>query len=66
MTPDEFYRGLEALGFTDCGVRSPKAPELRSYDPPERLRAVLSSVNIGRTVLDSGAKYAVTLCIEWL
>jgi hypothetical protein len=23
MTPEEFYRGLEALGFTDCGVRSP-------------------------------------------
>jgi hypothetical protein len=61
MTPDEFYRGLEDLGFTDSGVRSPDAPELRSYDPPERLRSVLSSVNIGRTFLDSGVKYLVTL-----
>ena len=61
MTPDEFYRGLEALGFTDCEVRSPKLPELRSYDPPERLRSILSSVNIGGTVLDSGVKYGVTL-----
>jgi hypothetical protein len=34
MAPDEFYRGLEVLGFTDCGVRSPKAPKLRSCDPP--------------------------------
>jgi hypothetical protein len=61
MPPDEFYRGLETLGFTDCGVRSPKMPELRSYDPPTRLHAVLSSVNIGRTDLDSGAQYTVTL-----
>lgn len=56
MTPEEFYRGLEALGFTDCGVRSPIAPELRSYDPPERLGGVLSSVNVGRTVLDHETK----------
>jgi hypothetical protein len=61
MTIDEFCRGLEALGFTDCGVRSPKMPELRSYDPPERLGAVLSSVNIGGTGFDGGVKYSVTL-----
>jgi hypothetical protein len=34
---------------------------MRSYDPPERLRAVLSAVNTGRTVLDNGVKCAVTL-----
>jgi hypothetical protein len=61
MTVDEFCRGLEALGFTDCGARFHEAPELRSYDPPARLRAILSSVNIGRTVLEHSIKYAVTL-----
>ena len=39
----------------------PIAPELRSYDSLERLRGVLSSVNVGRTVLDHETKHAVTL-----
>jgi hypothetical protein len=61
MTLDESYRGLETLGLTDCEARAPKAPEARSYDPPERLRAVLSSVNIGRAGLEQSNRYTVTL-----
>ena len=60
-TLDEFCRRLEALGFTDSGTRFAEAPELRSYDPPERLRAVLSSLNVGRSVGKRSTKCSVTL-----
>jgi len=58
---DEFYRGLEALGFTDTRARFADAPELRSYDPPKRLRTVLSAVNVGRMGRPPGNEYVVTL-----
>jgi len=61
VTLDEFCRRLEALGFTDSGTRFAHAPELRSYDPPERLRSVLSALNIGRSVGKESTKYSVLL-----
>jgi hypothetical protein len=44
-----------------CGARSHQAPEARSYDPPEKLRAALSSVNICRAVLEREIDFTVTL-----
>jgi hypothetical protein len=61
MTLDEFCRQLEALGFTDSGTRFAQAPELRSYDPPQRLQGILSALNIARSVGETSTKYSVTL-----
>lgn len=61
MKLDEFCRQLEALGFTDSGTRFAGAPELRSYDPPQRLHAVLSALNIARSVGEGSTTYKVML-----
>jgi hypothetical protein len=61
MTLDDFCQRLEALRFTDSGTRFAEAPELRSYDPPPRLCAVLSSLNVARSVCECSTKYWVML-----
>jgi hypothetical protein len=48
MLLNEFYAGLEEIGFLDSGFRHTVAGhELRSYEVPERLRSILVSVNVG-------------------
>jgi len=61
MTLDEFCRRLEGLGFKDSGTRFAQAPELRSYLPPQRLHAVLSALNIARSVGEGSTTYKVML-----
>ena len=58
MKVEDFIQKLKELGFVDTGDRVSKDDFIRSYNPPERLAAAITSLNLGT---GGESKYCVSL-----